>query len=302
MKVLLVYYTGTYNTRFLTDKVAERFERLGCEVDRVEITSSSVAVGLKGYEYVGLGYPVYGFNAPHPFMKYFNKLKFFEGQKYFIYKNSGETLAINNASSRKILRRMNRFGASFCGEYHFVMPYNIHFGYDENFIKHIICEDKKLLDILFYNLSHSIAPRIKSNFVYNFSAFFVGIQSIGGAVNSFFYKVDKSKCNKCGLCAKNCPHSNISINNGKVKFGHFCDMCMRCSFYCPKKAIKIGFLQGWQVNNYYDLPRLWKDDSELTPYITEKSSGFYKCFIRTFNEIDARYAEIISETEQSDGK
>lgn len=295
MKVLLVYYTGTYNTRFLTERVAERFEEIGYAVDRVEINSSAQVVDAEGYEYVGFGYPIYGFNAPHPFLKYFKKLRFPRGQKYFIYKNSGETLAMNNASSRKILRRMKRKGAVFCGEYHFVMPYNIHFGFDENFIRHIVREDKKLLDIMFYNLSHAVAPRIKSKLIYNFAAFFVSIQAIGGNVNSFFYSTDKDKCNLCGLCAKNCPHGNVTIKKGKVMFGHSCDMCMRCSFYCPKKAIKIGFLEGWQVNRYYDLSKFWKEDALTEPYITENSTGFYKCYIKTFNQIDARHAELFGE-------
>ena len=153
MKVLLIYYTGTYNTRFLTDRIAERFEDMNYSVDRVEITSESYVINTDGYEYIGFGYPIYGFNAPHPFLKYFKKLRLSSGQKYFIYKNSGETFPMNNASSRKILRRMKREGARFCGEYHFVMPYNIHFCFDENFIKQIVCEDKKLLDIMFYNIS-----------------------------------------------------------------------------------------------------------------------------------------------------
>lgn len=293
MKVLLVYYTGTYNTRFLTDKVEQRFQQQGYEVDRVEITCTSPVVGTEGYEYIGFSYPIYGFNSPHPFNKYFKKLKFSRGQKYFIYKNSGETLAMNNASSRKILRRMKRCGARFCGEYHFVMPYNIHFGFDENFIRHIVREDKKLLDIMFYNLAHGVAPEIKSNLIYNIGAFFVSIQSIGGNVNSFLYRVDKTACNGCGLCAKSCPHNNIKIKNGKVKFGHSCDMCMRCSFYCPKKAIDIGFLQGWKVTKYYDLSKFWNDDAPSKPYITEQSTGFYKCFIKTFKEIDERYAQIL---------
>lgn len=299
MKVLLIYYTGTYNTRFLTDRIAERFENMNCSVDRVEITSQTPTVSTDGYDYIGFGYPIYGFNAPHPFLKYFNKLRFPCGQKYFIYKNSGETFAMNNASSRKILRRMKREGAQFCGEYHFVMPYNIHFGFDENFIKQIVCEDKKLLDIMFYNLSHGITPETESKFIYNIGAFFVSIQAIGGNVNSFFYRVDKNKCSGCGLCVENCPHKNITLKDGRIAFGHSCDMCMRCSFYCPKKAIRIGFLQGWQVNKYYDLERLWNSDVPPEPYITDGSSGFYKCFIKTFNQIDANYKKILQETEHN---
>ena len=291
MKILLVYYTGTYNTRFLTDRIAERFAALGCSVCKTEIARNTPVADLSGYDYVGLGYPVSAFNAPHPFMKYFKKLKFGSGQKYFIYKNSGETLGLNNASSRKILRKAKKENATFCGEYHFVMPYNIHFEFDREFIKQILEKDEKLMDIMFYNLSAGIAPVVKSNFFYNLCAFFIGIQAIGGAVNSLFYKTN-GKCNGCGLCAKNCPNGNIRIKNKKAVFSRSCDMCMRCSFYCPQKAIKIGFLQGWQVNRYYDLFKLRKDGAPSEPYITGKSKGFYKCFIKTFDEIDRRHAEI----------
>ena len=37
MRVLLIYYTGTYNTRYLTHQVKERFCSLGWDVDAVEI-------------------------------------------------------------------------------------------------------------------------------------------------------------------------------------------------------------------------------------------------------------------------
>ena len=291
LNILLVYYTGTYNTRFLTDRIAERFAALGCSVCKTEIARNTPVADLSGYDYIGLGYPVYAFNAPHPFMKYFKKLKFGSGQKYFIYKNSGETLGLNNASSRKILRKAKKENATFCGEYHFVMPYNIHFEFDREFIKQILEKDEKLMDIMFYNLSAGIAPVVKSNFFYHLCAFFIGIQAIGGAVNSLFYKTN-GKCNGCGLCAKNSPNGNIQIKNKKAVFSRSCDMCMRCSFYCPQKAIKIGFLQGWQVNRYYDLFKLRQDGAPSEPYITEKSKGFYKCFIKTFDKIDRRHAEI----------
>lgn len=295
MKVLLIYYTGTYNTRFLTNKVEERFVDLGYQVDKIEIDDDCLPIEINDYEYVGFSYPIYGFNAPLPFMKYFKKLKFNKGQKYFIFKNSGETMAMNNASSRKILRRMRRFNATFCGEYHFVMPYNIHFEFDQDFIKQIIIQDKKLLDVMFYNLSNGIINKTKSNIFYNIGSFFVSIQYIGGNVNSFFYKVDKKKCNKCGLCVKNCPKHNIEMNKGTVKFHHSCSMCMRCSFYCPKKAIHIGLLENWRVHSYYNLDMMWKEDKIDHPYINDNSKGFYKCYISYFNNIDECYEKISKE-------
>lgn len=292
MNVLLVYFTGTYNTEFLVRQVEKRFILQGAKVDKIAITKNADSVETTDYDYIGFSYPIYGFNAPAPFIKYIKRLKFHKNQRYFIFKNSGETMGLNNASSRRIMRIMKKNKCTFLGEYHFVMPYNIHFPYDEDFIYQIIEKDKKLLDIMFYNLSINKVKKIKSNIIYTLGAFFVSIQSIGGNVNSFFYKVDNKKCNKCGLCVRNCPSHNIEIKNNKIKFHHSCYMCMRCSFYCPQRAIRIGFLQNWVVYNYYNLEKMWSNDVIHRTFIDEKSKGFYKCFTKTFNDIDEEYENI----------
>ncbi len=293
MKFLFVYFTGTYNTRYLTDEIERLLKERGHTADRVEINCETQPVSTDGYDMIGFSYPIYGFNSPRPFNQYVKKLKFNRGQKFFIYKNSGETLAMNNASSRILLRRMKRSKAEFCGEYHFVMPYNIHFPYDTDFVKQILQENAKLERVMVHNLENGVVSEIKSKKIYNFAAFFVSIQKLGGDVNSFLYKVDKDKCIKCMKCVNDCPEKNIIVDKkGNIKFKHHCDMCMRCSFYCPKDAIKIGFLQGWKVNGDYHYDELKKDNSPCKPYITENSEGFYKCFIKTFAEIDSQYNQL----------
>lgn len=292
MKVLLIYYTGTYNTRFLTNKLKEEFLKQGDTVDTVEINCDTEAKNTQGYDLVGFSYPIYGFNSPLPFNKYVKKLRFEKGQRYFIYKNSGETFAMNNASSRILIRIMKRQRAELMGEYHFVMPYNIHFPFEKEFVKEILSYNKKLMTVMMHNLNNKIVFKIKSNPIYNLAAFFVGIQKIGGNVNSFLYKIDKEKCIKCNKCIKECPHNNIYEKNGKIKFHHHCDMCMRCSFFCPTNAIKIGFLEKWKVNGAYDFEKIEKDEKIGSTFITKESKGFYKCFIKTFDFIDTEYAKI----------
>lgn len=85
-KVLLVYYTGTYNTRYLSNKIKDRFISIGYEVDMIEINSDSVIRSTLEYDIIGFGYPIYGFNSPLPFNKFVKLLTFKENQKYFIYK------------------------------------------------------------------------------------------------------------------------------------------------------------------------------------------------------------------------
>ncbi len=295
MKILLVYYTGTYHTRYLTDRLARAFVDRGNVVERVEIARGVAAVCTEGYDLVGFGYPIYGFNSPLPFNRYVARMRIVRGQKFFIYKDSGETFAINNASSRILLRRMRRRGARCVGEYHFVMPYNIHFAFDRDFVREILAKNEKLLRILLYDLDHGTGERIRSRLIYNIASALVSIQKVGGAVNSFLYRVDRNACTQCGKCIRNCPQQNISQKKGKIRFGHHCDMCMRCSFYCPHNAIHIGFLEGWKVNGDYHLARLAVEGAPDRPYITEDSRGFYRCFVRHFAKIDARHRELFGE-------
>ena len=151
MKILLIYYTGTYNTRHLTQKVKARFVADGHTVDTMEIDCNTPPCCCTGYDLIGFSYPIYGFNSPLPFNKYVAKLKFPRSQKYFIYKNSGETLAMNNASSRILIRRLKRQKCILAGEYHFVMPYNIHFPFEYDFLRQIFNMNDKLLDIMMHN-------------------------------------------------------------------------------------------------------------------------------------------------------
>ena len=98
----LLYYTGTFNTRYVTDKLQTRLQALGWNVDRYEIDpTNNERLDFSRYDILGLGYPIYGYCAPWPFLKFIRKQKFPKGLKAFIYKNSGETEKANDASSKR---------------------------------------------------------------------------------------------------------------------------------------------------------------------------------------------------------
>lgn len=300
MNCLLVYFTGTYNTRYLTGKLKDRLmSELGWNVDAYEIDplkTERLDLGL--YDIIGLGYPIHGYCAPYAFLRFIRAQRFPAGMKVFIYKNSGETETANDASSKYVVRKLRRDRADVGNEYHFVMPYNIHFRFDEYLVKEMLLMDDKLMDILVYEISHGIRnirkyglwPRIVSSVVSR-------PQYIGGDVNSFLYRVDEEKCNGCGLCMKRCPTQNIYRDKeGKMRFHHHCLMCMRCSFFCPKDAFHIGFLEdwGWKVNGGYNFARIEKIQYEK-PYITDDTKGFFKCYIKTYRDIDKRHKELFGE-------
>jgi len=47
-------------------------------------------------------------------------------------------------------------------------------------------------------------------------------------------------CIGCGICAKNCPLRNITIENDRPKWNGHCTNCMSCYHRCPKNAINFG--------------------------------------------------------------
>ena len=294
MKIILIYFTGTYNTRYLSQLMKNRLENKGHDVDLVEIKGDTPQKDVSSYDLIGFSYPIYGFNAPKIFDKYTKKLNIQKGQKCFIYKNSGETFAMNNPSSRYLKKIIKRRKGILINEKHYVMPYNIHFKYEDEFVKEIFSYNDKLMDIQLYEIENNIINIIKSKFIYDFAAWFVLLQRFGAFVNSYLYRVDMNKCIDCGLCIKTCPMNNIYKNKkGKIKLHNKCLMCMRCSFYCPKDAFNIGFLQswGWKVNGGYEYGRILNDPNIKGKYITNESKGFYSCFIKKWKEIDDKYNE-----------
>jgi len=295
MKVLLLIFSGTNNTYEIARLLASDFSKRGHVSEIIRIDADTPVIDLADYDLIGFGYPIYAFNEPRFFLRYFRQLKLPADKKYFVFKTSGETLKLNNASSRRILRRLRHHGCRVLGDYHFVMPYNIHFRFEDAFVKEILTYDRKLSRVAVYDILSERPRFLKTNLFYDALAWMIGIQRPGATINSFLYRVDEDKCSRCGKCVRECPTHNIVLKDGKIIFGHRCEMCMRCSFFCPRDGIRIGFLNRWKVNGPYDFERIADDESLATPYITEKARGFYRCFIAYFRDVDAMYRDYLDE-------
>ena len=71
---------------------------------------------------------------------------------------------------------------------------------------------------------------------------------MSGPVNGMFYALfvhDKKftvtdACVSCGKCARRCPLTNITLEDGKPVWHGNCTHCMACIGGCPAKAIEYG--------------------------------------------------------------
>ena len=292
MKFLLIYFTGTYNTRYITNLLKDKIIKQGDSVTTIEVNINTKNIDLNEYDVIGIGYPIYAFNCPQILINYLKKLKLLNNKKYFIYKNSGESLGVNNASSRKIKHLFRKNKIKINNEYHFLMPYNIMFRFEDNCIKELLGYNSKLADILLYELTNNKKHIIKNNFIYEINSLIFTLQRFGGWFNSYFYRVNQDKCINCNLCVNSCPTNNIFVSkDGSIKFKHNCLMCMRCSMSCPKDAINIGILNNWKVNQNYDFSKIVNDQTLDGNFINKTSKKFFNCYKEDYKYINKKYNE-----------
>lgn len=286
MKFLLLYYTGTYHTRYLTSMLKRKLGAAGHLADCFDITEGKALPDASSYDWIGIGYPIYAFNSPKLLDRFLKRAELPSGKRYFIYKQSGETFSLNNASSRTVKKIMKKKGCEILNEYHFVMPYNIHFRYDDAFVKELLKYDERLIDVALYEILHGIRRSIPCTISDRINSFFYSIQRPGASINSLFYRVDPHKCIRCDACVRTCPVSNIYIKDGRIRFHSRCQMCMRCSMLCPENAIRIGLLEGWKVNGAYPFEKILHDEAIPDTYVADQKQKFYRCFRKSFSEID----------------
>lgn len=55
------------------------------------------------------------------------------------------------------------------------------------------------------------------------------------------FRVDKTRCTRCGLCSRLCPTNNIKADaEGRPQWKADCTFCLRCLHGCPAHAIDHG--------------------------------------------------------------
>ena len=98
-------------------------------------------------------------------------------------------------------------------------------------------------------------------------------------------EIDRKKCNVCGLCAKNCPESNLIKMNDNIKIvdDFACLHCLRCMHHCPQFAISFGKLT--EGPNRYTI--------KVKDKLFEKASnGFKEIYWQDFYKIRSKWRRV----------
>ena len=292
MKVVICYFSGTGNTAKVVEKYRENLVEHGASVETyameqllADALPEEFLHTLNDADLLGIGYPVHAFNAPSIVLKFVKSLpKAANKKRAFIVSTSGEPLRLNNISSLKTQTLLRRHNYTVTNEYRYVMPYNIMFRHNDTMAYRMWHVAQNLIPMDVEELIEGKERKLKGVVCGNFVAWVMRCEHWGGRLNGRHYKVDEN-CVHCQKCINICPTKNITIKDGKMKFGNKCLMCQRCVQLCPKDAIKMGWFNSWKVNGAYTF-------AEPTEKETQKYNKMLtKAYKKYFEESEKRLKE-----------
>lgn len=292
MKTVICYFSGTGNTQKIADRYAEVLGASG-EVETFLIEEvltekklpQELIEKIENCDLLGIGYPVYAFNAPPILLKFAKSLPHSKKiKRAFLFSSSGEPLTMNNISSIKLSGILRRRNFDITNEYHYCMPYNIIFRHSDAMAYKMWQVAQQLVALDAAEISAGVAHRLKRVRCGKFLAWVMRCEHWGGRLNGRLYRVSK-ECVHCNKCVNSCPTHNIKITkNGKIKFGGKCLMCMRCAHLCPANAIKIGLFNSWKVNGAYNFDN--PDEEQQQEYNKMLTKAYEQYFEEAQKRID----------------
>lgn len=238
MKGIIYYFSPTGNTKWAANKFKDSFkkENIMVEVKSMEKTEN---VDLTGYDFIIIGTPVHAEAAPKLVTDFIDKLPEGQGMKAIVYSTQGASSA---AAADIISDMLEKKEYNIMAQTYIRMANNYYFSVgkeptEEKINKNLAEGEKKIALVT--------SEFIKGNKYKNCVSFIrIAMGKVSGkGFNRYLPKLSTrltstDECTKCGLCLRNCPHKNITFENGHAVFHTYCMMCARCIHICPKNAIR----------------------------------------------------------------
>lgn len=227
---MIFYFSGTGNSKWVAKQIAEKINDKYLDISKINEIPE-----IYDEEQIGLIFPIYAWGIPEPITMFVKKLKKSKAFTYGIC-----TCGANAGIALKRLSKIYRLDSS----YSITMPSNYIIGEDiedKTIILNKIEMARKELDIIsneimqrkkVYRVNEGTFPILKSIIINK------GFNNFARTTKPFY--VNEEKCNGCGLCARNCPASTITLTDGKPIWKEKCYQCLKCINYCPQCAIQYG--------------------------------------------------------------
>jgi ferredoxin len=251
MKLAIVFFSATKNTRLMSMTIKSEFESLGVIVDMFDITALSdrlKGVNFTSYDAVVFGFPVHSIRAPKVVREWLQTIDG-KGKKcamFFTY--GGFFVHPAHYSTQQILTKQN-FVVVSSAEYPGAHTFNIG-GWrafvgrpnaqDYELVQHYVAvtyrrftgEDETILE----EMEKSVFSEEELD-KFEFFRFKVITQLPGR---------NSAECSMCGICEEACPTGAMNCETGQAD-AEKCIACLRCVALCPDQVLTINDTTGsWQ--------------------------------------------------------
>jgi Pyruvate/2-oxoacid:ferredoxin oxidoreductase delta subunit len=253
--LLLIYYSGTGNSKRVSEWIAETASEAGMKthVTSYDLFNADSIEGFTGRTMVGFFSATHGFNLPHSMLKFlvrFNALK-------------GSDVIIGNTRAGMKLSKLFLPGLSGIALYLpalilFLKGYRIRSLYPvdlpSNWISLHPGLKVKVIDSMFdhyRSLTRRYAGKVLSGrrvFLKAFVLLPLDLLVFPLAIGYYFFGryilaktfITNEHCDNCGLCISQCTTRSIILSGNRPFWKLTCESCMKCMNYCPKRAIETA--------------------------------------------------------------
>ncbi|WP_151734846.1 EFR1 family ferrodoxin ['Paenibacillus yunnanensis' Narsing Rao et al. 2020] len=286
-KAIICYFSGTGNTELIAKGYAEALRRRGIDTGlcRMEdVLNGKRDADFSDYGLIGIGHPVYGFGAPRLAETFALQLPAGNDMPVFVFKTASSPHRVNYSASNVLICRLSNNGYRVFHNSLLAMPCNFYVKYDDRLNKQLYRSALGKLELLADEIAAGSVRELRVHplLEHVLRRLYVWEERVAGKTFAKGLRVGED-CTFCLKCVRNCPVGNIALEAGSFTFGADCLLCMRCVYACPRQAVKATRLRGSVVKPFTGglrLSKLLEDPDNDGCYVTGRSKGYYKHFIR----------------------
>ena len=235
---MVLYFTGTGNSRYLARRIAEGLEMPLYDLNTC-IKAGDTAPVQTGQDVV-LVTPTYAWRIPRVVSQWLGKTALTGAERIWFVMDCGSEIGNAAKYNRQLAAQKH---LRYMGTAQITMPEN----YIAMFNAPQAEEARSIVEQAEPALQ-KVLTQLKAGQEFPPPRETLYDRFMSGPVNPVFYrffvKADAFRatdaCIGCSKCVELCPLNNIRLENGKPVWGKNCTHCMACICYCPKEAIEYG--------------------------------------------------------------
>ncbi len=250
MSLVLFYFSGTGNTRYIARRICDTLNEHGYEATAISIenlNSMEARIQIDNSSVVGLGWPIYGSDIPAIMQSFIKSMPIADGKPLLTFCTQ---MAFSGDGAVVMRRQLESKGYVQKWAMQFNMPNNV----SVKGIPLSVCDDYAMHEEKYLKTAREKADNFAFKVLNN-------VEDINGATifntiaamsqrPAFKYLMhDAAKkkigvnddCNGCGMCVQMCPKNVFKLDSGKAYRANVkeCTLCLRCTNFCPQGAVTV---------------------------------------------------------------